>query len=47
MAWAGTTPVLGGLCRPSPTHARHAERSGVVPAHADCLSTKRMNEEAL
>ena len=33
-AWAGTTPVLGGLRRPNPAPRQTSGESGVVPAHA-------------
>ncbi len=35
LAWAGTTPVLGGLGRPKPAPVASLWRpAGVVPAHA-------------
>lgn len=46
MAWAGTTPVLGGLRRPD-TRSRSALpiASGVVPAHAHVNHRLAMKEE--
>ena len=44
-AWAGTTPVLGGLRRPKPT-AGAAASSGVVPAHAAISSRGNYRKES-
>src|ERR1700687_4506163 len=31
MAWAGTTPVLGGLCRPKPSSVARGDLRGSFP----------------